>query len=516
MFQPKMIELEEQLNCSKNHKSPIQMVLLDKNLKREERLLCAICLENFEGETKIIGIKKVLQKIQDNQQNKVEKIQKLINIDVDLVESFVSELKQLKSKIIQLFDELISNSSEWIQSLNNIGQYNSQYSFYDELEIIIMDSQMQNLFNEQSIIAQITKLNNQLYEKINMKLSALRDQELYSQCDKALINLNLHHNMNMKLIDNSIKKEATCYAISFNQSGSLMISASNCDIIVWKFEQGKMNEITKSIGHTQTIFCLQFSQKSNSFVSAGADNSIRCWNQINQKEWKSSQSYTQHTNCIDCLILNQSENQLISGGRDKSIKIWKIDFTNNQLTYLYSLDKHTNNVYSLCFNQSEDTLVSCGEDIIIWKMDNVQKWQFGQVVTKSIQEYGCRLCFINNDQFIWIAGNKVSKDCISTFELINQKYQENFSKELKLIQNDKTGDLSLFPICYVRQNNLMIVKHKYYVYLIKISNEGQLKIITQIKFESNYIFGALTYDGRYLVIWEKVGQKFLVYELNNN
>ncbi|CAD8075947.1 unnamed protein product [Paramecium primaurelia] len=515
MFQPKMIELEEQLICSKNHKSPIQMVLLDKNLKREERLLCAICLENFEGEAKIIGIKKVLQKIQDNQQKKVENIQKLINIDVDLVESFVSELKQLKSKIIQQFDELISYSSEWIQSLNNIGQYNSQYSFYEELEIVIKNNQMQNLFNEQSIIAQITKLNNQLYDKINMKLSALRDQVLYSQCDKALINLNQHHNM--KLIDNSIIKAETCYAISFNQSGSLMISASNYDIIVWKFEKGKMNEITKISGHTQTISCLQFSQKSNSFVSAGFDNSIRCWNQINQKEWKSSQSYTQHTNCINCLILNQSENQLISGGRDKSIKIWKIDFTNNQLTYLYYLDKHTNNVYSLCFNQSEDTLVSCGdESIIIWKMDNLKKWQFGQVVTKSINEFGYRLCFINNDQFIQIAGNQISKDCISTFELKNEKYQENLSKELKLIKNDQTSDLNLFPIFHVRQNNLMIVKHKYYVYLIKISNEGQLKIITYIKFESNYIFGALSYDGRYLVIWEKVEQKFHIYELNNN
>ncbi|CAD8194876.1 unnamed protein product [Paramecium octaurelia] len=46
MFQSNMIELEEQLNFSKkNHKQPIQMVILDKNLKKEEHLLCSICLE---------------------------------------------------------------------------------------------------------------------------------------------------------------------------------------------------------------------------------------------------------------------------------------------------------------------------------------------------------------------------------------------------------------------------------------------------------------------------------------
>ncbi|CAD8117232.1 unnamed protein product [Paramecium primaurelia] len=245
---------------------------------------------------------------------------------------------------------------------------------------------------------------------------------------------------------------------------------------------------------------------------------LLCWIQINQKEWKSSQSYQQHTNCIDCLILNQSENQLVSGGRDNSIKIWKIDLVNNQLTYFYSLDKHKNQINSLCLNQNEDTLFCCGDykQIIIWKQDSEQKWEFGYEVTQSIQEFGYRLCFINEDQFIFVTGNQVSKDCISTFELKNQKYQENLEKELRLNKNDQQPDLNLFPICYDKKKNLMIVKHKQCVYLIKISNEGQLKIISQIKYQSNDIFGALTNDAKYIVTWDNEGQKYNVYELYIN
>ncbi|CAD8129688.1 unnamed protein product [Paramecium sonneborni] len=322
-------------------------------------------------------------------------------------------------------------------------------------------------------------------------------------------------NYTIKLIDDSIKQSNDCLAISFNLSGSIMISASKQDIKVWAFAQGKLKEITTLKGDTKNIFCLLFSQKSNSFVSASSDYSIRCWKQINEKDWKNSQSYQKHTNYIQCLILNQSEKELVSGGADNSIKIWQIDFNKNELTYLYSLEKHTNSVFSLCLNQSENILVSCGYDnqIIIWNKDNKQKWQFEYVVTQTIKEQGRRLCFINDNQFIWVTGNQIGKDCISMFELKDGKYQENLDKQVKLIKNDSDYDYTLYPIFYNKEKRLVIVRYKCHVYLIKISNNGQLQIITSIKYESNSIQGALSNDGRYLVNWSKSGQKYDIYEI---
>ncbi|CAD8127568.1 unnamed protein product [Paramecium sonneborni] len=524
MIQQQMIELGKQLNCRENHNQPIHMVIFDKKLKGQESLLCNICMETFESDSKMIGFKKVLQMIEDNQNSTVDNIQKVIQVDLDLIEQFQNELHTIKSSIINQLDQVISYFENWIKSLNQIKKFNSQYSFYDELELLI-----NNTSKQEQIRDSIKALNNSYYSKINLQLSNLKNLELQSQCDKYLQNWNLSHQI--QVIDNSIKQAAQkyqitliddsitqsnqCNAISFNSSGSLMISASNKDIKVWNFDQGKLKEITTLKAHTENICCLLFSQKSNSFISAGGNNSIRCWKQINEKKWKSSLSYEKHSQWIKCLILNQSEKELFSGGDDYSIKIWSIDLIQNELTYLYSLDQHTGHVYSLCFNQSENILASCGGDnqIIIWNKDNKQKWQFMYVVTQTIQESGCRLCFINDNQFIWVTGKDVSNDCISIFQLRDGKYQENLDKQVQLIKNDQIWDCTLYPIFYNKEKSLMIVRHKFHVYLIKISNDGQLNIITQMQYKSNSIQGALSNDGRYLVNWNKYGKKFDINEI---
>ncbi|CAD8146612.1 unnamed protein product [Paramecium octaurelia] len=482
MLQPKMIELEDQLNCSQKHNQPILMVIFDNKLKGEECLLCAECMENFESE--------------------------------NMVESLISQIHKLKSDLNQLLDELISNSIDWIKSLNDIGQANTTYSFLDELDVLI-NGPKEKILNQESIIEQIKINNYSLCAKINIKLTNLQNQDLYQQCENTLRNIMSYPHL--KSFDNSIHQQEECYALSFNGSGSLMISGSNCDIKVWNFQQETLSEITTLSGHNSAITCLIFSKKSNSFLSASYDQSICCWSQINDQEWKCSQFYQQHTNCIECLILNQAENQLISGGRDCQIKIWKVDFLKNELCYLYSLNEHENDICSLCLNESENTLVSLDTiQILIWKMDDQQNWQFDNVVTQAIQSPRSRLCFINNHQLILVTRNEV-EDLICILDIQNGKNQQfQIIEELKLIKNDELGDTSLFPICYNKEKQIIIFKYKLHVYFIKISNEGTLKLLSQIDYQTSYIFGTLTNDGKYLVIWEQVGKKFDYYEIQVN
>ncbi|CAD8188886.1 unnamed protein product [Paramecium octaurelia] len=463
MLQPKMIELENQINCSQKHNLPILMVIFDKKLKREEHLLCAQCMENFESESKMIGFKKTLKMMEEHQKTKLENIERIIKLNQDMVESLINQIHKLKSDLNQQLDELISNSIDWIKSLNNIGQANTTYSFLDELEALI-NRPKENIFNQESIIDQIKLNNDSLSAKIKIKLSNLQNQDLYKQCEKTLGNINLFPHV--KSLENSIDYQDECCALSFNESGTLMISGCNCEIKVWNFQNGILNQITTLSGHKWMITCLIFSKKSNSFLSASYDQTICLW--------MSSQFYQKHTNCIDCLILNQTENQLISGGRDFSIKVWKVDFQKNQLSYLYSLDKHKNDIYSLGLNQSENTLVSFDlNEIIIWKKDNQQNWYFENLVTLEIQSLGSRLSFINDHQFILGTGNE-EEDLISLFELQNEKnLQLQIIEELKLFNSDGI-DANLFPICYNKEKKIMIFKQKLHVYIIQISNEDKL------------------------------------------
>ncbi|CAD8118053.1 unnamed protein product [Paramecium sonneborni] len=512
MFQSQIIEFEKYQNCKK-HNQPIQFVVFNNNLKREEYLLCNICRQDFEGE-RVFELQMIVKMIEDNLKIKVENIERLIKVDLDLTQQLLEELRMIKQKLNSQLDELISNTVDWNKNLN-VWAKNLQFQFLDELEIVKeqINTSKQNIFDSEQLINSITKLNNSHIIKNNTKLTTLKNLDMYVQCEQILQNLDFAHHI--KSIDNQIKQLDSCYAISFNQSGSLMISASNQYIKVWDFVQGKMKEITTLDGHVKTIHFLLFSKKSNSFLSAGSDNTIRCWKEIYEKQWKSSQPYQKHTQSVDCLILNEPENQFVSGGSDCSIKIWQIDLIRNQLTHLYSLDRHKNQIISLSFNQLENKMVSCGLDnqIIIWQKYNQKEWQFEQIVTQTFLELKYRFQFINNDQLICVNGNQVSQDSISIFESNNGIYKENLNKQVQLIKNDKFCDLAFFPIFYHKEKNLIIIKHKQHVYLIKTTNEGQLKIITSIQFQSNEIYGALTNDGKYLVTWNKMFQKYDSYEI---
>ncbi|CAK79589.1 unnamed protein product (macronuclear) [Paramecium tetraurelia] len=242
-----------------------------------------------------------------------------------------------------------------------------------------------------------------------------------------------------------------------------------------------------------------------------------CWKQTNQTEWISSQPYQQHTDFVFCIILNSNEDLLFSGSDDKSIKVWKVDLNQNKLTFLYSLDKHNNDILSLSLNQSENQLVSCAQDqnqIIIWERREKDKYEFKYFVKQSIQDYGLKVKFIKENSFIWITGQK-QRDRLYVFELKQGVYQENQDKTIQLIINNQSWDEYRFPIIYNKERNLILVRHKKYIYIIRQINDGNYKIEDQLNCDTNQIFGNITNNGQYLVYWDDQNKGYSTYELLN-
>ncbi|CAD8097645.1 unnamed protein product [Paramecium sonneborni] len=71
----------------------------------------------------------------------------------------------------------------------------------------------------------------------------------------------------------------------------------------------------------------------------------------------------------------------------------------------------------------------------------------------------------------------------------------------------------LFPIVYNKQKNVIIVRYKFYIYIIRELNNGQFKIVDQLKFNTNDIYGTITNNGQYLVYWYDEKQFYSTYEL---
>ncbi|CAD8196228.1 unnamed protein product [Paramecium pentaurelia] len=488
IFAPKMIENEKDICCSKGHQLHVVTVVLDPKLIKNQRLLCTECLETTEIEAKVVGLKIITQYIKDGQVKKMERIENIIINQVKQIEQLLGAVNQLKSVVIQQLDQFITIIKDWIQNLLSQGSQYAKFSFFEELDMIIL-KQNKIEINFEKIINEIHKTNYSWNSKLHPKLEYFNKFVEYNKCKELLSNMDLNSqkfsqseqqnqikvnpqqqpNQNqqqvlqlveikLKLIDQSIKQIIKCNAIVFDSSGSIMVSTEKNDIKVWSFLNGTIKLIKVLQGHSNWIQCLVYSKKQNSFISGSGDMSIRCWQQLDQTNWNSSLPYIYHRDFVRCILLNSNEDLLFSGGDDKQIIVWKADLNENKLKCLYSLDKHNNSVVALSLNQSEKYLVSCARDknqIIIWERKNENKFEFKYFVNQSIQSCGFKVKFIKENQFIWITGNK-DIDQLYVFELKDGVFQENQEKAIKLIQNQMTVDEYHFPITYNKEKNLIV------------------------------------------------------------
>ncbi|CAD8104255.1 unnamed protein product [Paramecium sonneborni] len=508
MNKPIMIENEKDFQCQNKHDQPILLVALDPKLDKKQRFLCNQCIENKEQDVKTIEFKKIIQLIEDKQESKISNQENLASQTIQKLQTFITITQQLMSQYIKLFESIIRIAQDWNEHLSTQRKQCCEYSFYEELDRFIKNSDVDNINLIDNINRSwMTKLYNNLEIYIQDK-DKLNLNELKFQFTNIIQKKQPSENkIKLKLIDQSVKQSKRCRAIAFDASGSIMVSTEDNDIKIWSFINGTIKLINTLQGHSDWINCLIYSQKNNSFISGSYDKTIRCWKQGNQNKWISSQPYKQHRNLIMCIIMNSNENTLFSGGFDKAIKVWRVDFNQNELTYLYSLEKHNNKVTALSLNQSENQLVSCAEDknqIIIWERKQQDKFEFKYYVTQSIQYEGLK--------FIWINGGK-EIDKLYVFELKEGKFQENSEKTIQLITNNQKPDEYRFPIIYNQERNQILVRHKKYIYLIREMNDGKFKIFDQVNFETIQIFGTATNNGKYLFSWDDKNLGYSIYEL---
>ncbi|CAD8192920.1 unnamed protein product [Paramecium pentaurelia] len=529
MYKPKMIENEKNLHCLMKHELPVTMVILDSKLTQNQRLLCQECIDNFESEQtqKTIGFKKIVQKIEDNKQQQLSILENLIISNIKQVESFQIEINNLKSMIIQQLDQIINNTKDWILNLKQIGFKYSEYSFFKELDLIIINQQ--NNQNDQiNCQNQIKILNQSQITKINSKLEQFKSFQEYQQLKNILNKLNeqtqnifiIQQQQKQQLspnqllfIDNTIEQKEICNAIVFDSTGKIMVSTCENKILIWNFNNGKIQKVQTLSEHQKDVICLIYSKIKNYFISGSNDGSIILWKQLNNNQWQSSKPQCEHKKQINCIILTQNENQLISGSLDSLINVWRIDFINNQLTFLYSLQKHTNSVTSQSLNESERVLVSCGDDklIIIWQKDANNKWTFQQVVKQSIQDVGTHVKFIKEDQFILLP---YKFNCLYVFQQKDGQFQEIIEKKVQFKKiNYGYLNQSFFPIIFIKDKNLICLRHKDYIILLKEQNDGQLQIVQELDCQHWNIFGTVTNNGQYLIYWGENKMKYEIYEI---
>ncbi|CAD8156470.1 unnamed protein product [Paramecium pentaurelia] len=106
-------------------------------------------------------------------------------ISIKLIEELQKNLYQLKFNFVQQLDQLIGNVDESIKYVLTIGQQNVTYSYYEELEKLIIDKKLDQ-FNLQPLIDQINQINISCNQKSEKKLNSFQSFQYSQKCEEIL------------------------------------------------------------------------------------------------------------------------------------------------------------------------------------------------------------------------------------------------------------------------------------------------------------------------------------------
>ncbi|CAD8155287.1 unnamed protein product [Paramecium pentaurelia] len=236
--------------------------------------------------------------------------------------------------------------------------------------------------------------------------------------------------------------------------------------------------------------------KSNQFISASHDKQIIIWSINHNNQWISSQKLNGHSDWIFCLVLNKNEDLIISGSDDKTIKFWQ---KKQQWLCSQTITDHTDIVCGLSLNEQQNKLISCGYDkfiLIIEQSSQDYKWNVIQKIT--VEQYGYRLCFINDNVFTF---QPYSKELMHVYEMSNTNKQYSKTKDI-LVKSDYNGCEVYFPQQYINSKCLLVNKNGYNVNLIRKNQNDDFITLQSIQFGTNFLFGQMSEDGEYLITWD--------------
>ncbi|CAD8075044.1 unnamed protein product [Paramecium sonneborni] len=510
--------------------------------KLNERLLCAECLENTNIDGKAIGLNQIVSLIEENQVEKMEKVQNTISNQINLIESLNCIIDQMKQQLIQQLDQLISIMMGWVQ---NLQQQYSQYSFYDELDIMLL-KENQTYCNKQLI--QIWKTNLCWTSKVYPKLEQFNQFKEYNKCKELLSSLELGYQQftqteqeqqikiyqqnqdinsantlinippfqmiksslqsNLKpftyqqIQQSPIKQNEVCYAIAVNNNCSIMVAGCNQYIKLFEFNQGILKQVQLLTEHAGNISTLNFMKRTNNFISGSCDSQIIIWVRNNNNQWISQQKLNGHTSYINCLILNNNEDTIISGSDDKSIKFW---IKENQWLSSQTITDHNEDRDGLSINDDQNKIISCRQDKLILVIEqSIQKKQWIVIQKIELEYAGVRLCFIDNNTF---TGYHWGEHYMNVYEMNNTNKQ--YTRTKKILFNGGL-DCYYFPQKYIKQKCILVTKNSQNISLIRRNQNGEFIVEQSIPFKTHEIFACMTDDGQYLITWDSNSKEYQI------
>ncbi|CAD8119812.1 unnamed protein product [Paramecium sonneborni] len=431
----------------------------------------------------------------------IEWVQKRIvnaqNIQKNVQES-KSSLDNLLNKLIPYFNFNIQQFSEL-----GLSQIDNMIKGFGQLEIceeILFKQLKQQIEQIQQIIDQILK-------NIKCQITQKENNQLLDNSEREIIIIKLPEHKNIfegnenqftfeLMNENTIKEVDRCDAIAFNKDQSIVLAGCGKDIKIFEHQQGKLNQIQLLSEHKKNISTLNFMKMNNNFISGSRDNQIIIWQVIGHNKWNCQQILNGHTSWIFCLLLNNTDDLIITGSFDKTIKFW---IKQDQWLCQQTITDHTSSVYSLSLNEQQNKLISCSFDsyILVIEQNKMDKqWSVSQKI--KVDQFGYRLCFINDNQF---AFQPKCKEQLHVYELDPNNKQYRKTKEISVKCGSSNCDC-FFPQQYLKSKCMLVNKNGKNLNIIQMKQNGDFVVQQSLEFGNQNLYGQLSDDGEYLITWD--------------
>lgn len=162
----------------------------------------------------------------------------------------------------------------------------------------------------------------------------------------------------------NIKQPSGITYLDISPDGNYLSTASyDAKVRLWKLPEGVL--VREFIGHTGTVWSVNFRPDGNTIASCGEDGTIKLWNVENGQIEHTLQGHA--LNVWD-VKFSPDGNKLASGSFDKTVRIWNL--SDGKL--LHILTKHTEAIVSIAYSPDGQKFVSTSDDktIKVWDTNN--------------------------------------------------------------------------------------------------------------------------------------------------